>query len=727
MASNQRRISRGNSRVTITSKRSANSSSSVIIARKAASYKRNVSFVHNHRKRDASGRQQTLRSREAPASPFTLHQQYLQGERDGGGKQREEMPVLVPQPQVSSQETPGREEFTSLRSLKSPRKRPRLHSPDPKRTPSQYVAQNARKVSTELAQLIDAAWNRESLASTIGTTSTPVTNFRDSQHSYASPATSISLAGQVRESFLDLRSRKSNTFIAKMNLDRPLPQPPIRSLSSQGLSADTKREIAKTRDMLKARARDSVMTPGCLDEIIAHLDRLMQPSEVRLADEERRAISTPDPSTGIPRKDTFDEIMEMNHVEYRTASAPMQSQNSGHKPPTIRVVSEEYRALSPVQPLTIRKKSSSSGPSSGSRTPTQQTFQQRIDRQEVGRAQGKSAGLAMLENQDLNPVNEEDDDQNFDPIDRSRNTYPRAEPRKRNWFRRHQRAEQLRNTDFGSPPLPAKDHRPLFDSHQSSNIAQQETTNEQKAPALRKKRSIFNLFSSKLDSKLVSKSYSGVGTGGDYDIGDEASESAEDSSLQPRSSQNDGSHITLDRQSRKKTSRDHHHRNASTATQLIHQPPLPSAVAAHHLTSHGPQNWLARLLNLKPATLTLYLCISKAQARREITLMFRSWRAYGLRDISIGKSPSTAATTISARVDKQNALDIKEVEIAVDLYTVLFRGRKAGMSVARLRQVRGSKGSFLRVGKGLEGLLGEKGLLLEDERVVREIRRGVGF
>ena len=724
MASNQRRISRGNSRVTIMSKRSANSSSSVIVVRKAPSYKRNVSFVRNQRKRDASGRQQMLRSKEAPASPFTLHQQYLQGERDGNGKQHEEITASASQPQTSIQETSEYEGFPLLPPLKSPRKRPRLHSPDdPRRTPSQHVAQDARKISTELAQLIDEAWNRESMASTIGTTSTPATNLRDSQHSYASPATSISVGGQARESFLDSQSRMSKTFQADVNLDHLLPQPPVESLSSQGLSADAKREIAKTRDMLKARARDSVMTPGYLDEIIAHLDRLMQPSQVRLADEERRAISTPDPSTGMPRKDTFDKIMEENHVEYRAASDPTQNQKNGQKPSTIRVVREEYRELSPVQPLTIRKKSSSSGPSSGSRTPTQQSFQQQLGQLETGRIEERSAGLPVFDNQGLNPVNEDDDDQNFDPIDRHRNPYPRAEPQKWSWFRRHQRAQPSRDTDIGPPPLPAKDQRPLSDIHQPSGIAhsQQKTTNEQTAPPLRKKRSIFGLFSSKVDGKHASKSHSGVGTGGDYDIDDEASESAEDSPLRPNTLQNNGSHTILDRQGRKKPSREHHRRNASTATQLIHAPP------ANILPPRGPQNWLARLLNLKPATLTLYLCISKPQARREITLIFRSWRTYGLRDINISKASSSAATTISARVDKQNALNIKEVEIAMELHTVLFRGRKAGLSVARLRQVRGSKGSFLRVAKGLEGMLGGKGWLVEDEKVIGEIRRGVGF
>lgn len=83
-----RQISQGNSRMTLSSRRSVRSNSSVVITRKSTSYKRNVSFIHN-RKRSFSGRHPRLRSQEHHTSPFTLQERFVRDQSQSHAKTKE--------------------------------------------------------------------------------------------------------------------------------------------------------------------------------------------------------------------------------------------------------------------------------------------------------------------------------------------------------------------------------------------------------------------------------------------------------------------------------------------------------------------------------------------------------------------------------------------------------------------------------------------------------------
>lgn len=60
------------------------------------------------------------------------------------------------------------------------------------------------------------------------------------------------------------------------------------------------------------------------------------------------------------------------------------------------------------------------------------------------------------------------------------------------------------------------------------------------------------------------------------------------------------------------------------------------------------------------------------------------------------------------------ALHIRPVSLAVEIFTVLERGRKANLALARFTQEKGAKSSFERVVKAMEDILGQRGLLVED-------------
>lgn len=62
------------------------------------------------------------------------------------------------------------------------------------------------------------------------------------------------------------------------------------------------------------------------------------------------------------------------------------------------------------------------------------------------------------------------------------------------------------------------------------------------------------------------------------------------------------------------------------------------------------QNWIAKLFHYKPPA--RYLCFSFSQrtARKEIVIVFRDWKKYGMRDIQVDK----ARNIVFAKVGPKN-------------------------------------------------------------------------
>lgn len=372
-------------------------------------------------------------SKQNDASPFTLQQRYLHEgpEPDSCNPQSlpDDSPKNVP-PVIRSRKNPTRsgEEAADRRAKSS----------------SHYWKDDTRKISNELGKVCDEAFNRASMASTV-VTSAP-TELLD--QSYDSPATSLGTHEDSRTSFKAYRALRKND-IDDSYLNRPLPLPP----SFEHLGSFTYRELAKTRALLKERAADRsmVMAPGYFDEVIAHLDRLMQPSTTRVNEQDRRAVSTPDEPTRKPSKDEFEMLLARGPFSLRSTSEPVHKgrRKDGRDRATVRMV--DQNPISPTKPLTIRKKSRSS-------TPTEPDHRQRSDHlrgedvRSSDRIQGerRSAGLSLLESS-LEPI-EEDDKENRDHRNSKTSS---GEGKKRGWFRRHEPAHG-QDVDKGPPP-PLKD------------------------------------------------------------------------------------------------------------------------------------------------------------------------------------------------------------------------------------------------------------------------------
>ena len=649
-----RRISHGTSRMTMSSQRSVRSNSSVIHARKSMNYKRNVSFIHN-RKRSFSGRHPRLRSQEHHTSPFTLQERFLRDQSKSHAKSKETSNFHS----TSIKETPPSTVLSIARSQKSPVEENATKKP---RVASHYWHDDARKVSVEMEKLCDDAFNRSPVASSIPTPRTEATGNRYSQNAYSSPATSFS----VHEDPVPVSVARHGKA-RRIEVDyqqRPLPLPPAteRHIGTEHLGSYTQRELAKTRDLLKKRAAEATLSPGYLDEVIAHLDRLMQPSAVRLYEEERRAISTPDPGSGIPRKDTFEQIMEKNDIGFRSASEPSKRHDQNTTQSTIRVVesSDGLKPISPVRPLTIRKKRVSSTPSAGSPQPIIPT-ERLFTTEELYGQQSEDRGLtgsAFLETPSLGPIHEDEDKENFDPATRTTD-FP--QPKKRKWFRRHEPVQQNRANGKG-PPVPAKDEsQPVSYLRPSEQKARQRTsdvpsedlqTGEHKKGSTSKGTRFFKIFSGRHDLKELEKSAAG---GGDYDLGDTDSLVTEDSRFDYNYNR-DHAYMSGALQNSSHNSslvRHHHHhkqhdgKNTSVgvvegaAKQQPARPIVPQ-----------PQNWLARFLRIKPAVSVVCFQVSKVRARKEVAGVLREWRKYGMRDVVVDK----VAGRIWARVDERNCM-----------------------------------------------------------------------
>lgn len=488
---NERRIPQCSSR---------RSMSSGLPARTSMSYRRGVSFAHMRRRSISAHHLRS--SKQNDASPLTLQQRYLREDHE---------PASFSPPFLAAGDSPQNVP-PAIRSRKNPARLGDEIAARRAKTSSVYWKEDARIISSELEKVCDEAFNRASMASTV-VTSAPTEPL---DQSYESPATSLG-AHEDSRTLLNAYHAPRRNEIDDSYLNRPLPLPP----SFGHLGSFTYRELARTRALLKERAADRsmVMAPGYFDEVIAHLDRLMQPSTTRVNEQDRRAVSTPDQPTRQPSKDEFEMLLAKGPFSLRSTSEPVSKgrRNDVRDRATLRIV--DQNPISPTKPLTIRKKSGSSTPSTES-VPRQRPHDQirNEDVRSYERLQGgerRSAGLSLLESS-LEPI-EEDDKENRDHRNSKTSS---GDGKKRGWFRRHEPVQRSQDIDRGPPP-PLKDEPPSQHqetSDKSRKRASDAPSDESRGSETRKassaKERFFKMFS-KRESK-DSKSSAERGSGGNF-------------------------------------------------------------------------------------------------------------------------------------------------------------------------------------------------------------------
>ncbi|OWP00939.1 hypothetical protein B2J93_235 [Marssonina coronariae] len=643
-------------RSSMSSTRSRNSNGQV---RASMSYKRGVSFTHIHKR--ASKTQRASSAPNPSAARYGRHSNHTEVTDDGGD-------FLRP---VNS--TPASTRYIRSRKAQSMASQSFNPGVEPGQA-SQIFSEDVQQHSTSLAKDCDEAFNRIS----------GVSNFK---HEQALP---------------DHTRNRRNLPVSsnrQVSLDsRPLPPPPARSES-------IKHELLEARKQAELRKRfGGDDSPGYLDRMVNHIDRLIQPLSPTRSNHDRRINSAPTDARYPPASRALPSIHESRGEESsprkagerapfrqhqhrveekhgRITSAP-EAWNTARHPDercarpvvlvkdTIRMV-HPSSPMSPVRapaPLTIRKKSSQGGPPTmaGGLGQEHDTYANRHRSSKPDLRQQYKPTPRIDNRPDLTTISESKDDGN--QYDASTGTLVK---KKSGWFKRNSRAddEDARLSIASSNATkPSSNHAvDPYDRPQNPVLRSKSPEQPKKKPF-----SLGRIF------KKRSKPDMSVSANDIFE--DEAS--VQDSIMDAR-------HQTF-------SGRDHN--EDARARQVAPQ-----------------QSWLAKLFHFKPASVFLCFAVSQRRARREITALLKDWKRYGIHGLQVNKERSI----VFARVSATNFLEMKEVAFACEIMTVIEHGKRNQLSIVRFTQEQGAASTFHKFVETLESVMRVRSLLVVDERKKR--------
>ena len=462
-------LARNHSRSSLTSSHRSSRQGASTAARASLSYKRGVSFNHAG-KRSSSVMSSSSQITHAKAN-LTLQERYLKD------RLSHSTPNPPPSTRVNSPQ-PNRSHEGRPRKENSAKSYAQEITARKFKRGSQYWKEEARKVSSELENLCDEAFNPP-----FAPVAPPIASkLKDERYEKYEETQAIPVANEARfasSSIMSPQCTASSTTEKNNYWERPLPRPPL----NDQIESKAKDELAEARDLLKRRAAD--LSPGALDEVIAQIDRLMQQNNLGLSDHEyqRRVASASarslDSRLLSPVRETDEEnrrwaanvSTDQNYHGPRVASEPVPTkysrltsgtQHDGERP-TIRLV--DLDTMLHPEPLVIRKRSADSINSEKfvkkkssleqlfksvtSSGKTQSPLNDRMLRSKsrLGYNSDRESGNQSL----LDPIIEDENKENDDPTLVKRHSAG-SDSKKRPWFRKIR-------TDLGSvasdpPPTP---------------------------------------------------------------------------------------------------------------------------------------------------------------------------------------------------------------------------------------------------------------------------------
>ncbi|KAI9044923.1 serine/threonine-protein kinase [Aspergillus affinis] len=534
----------------------------------------------------------------------------------------------------------------------------------------------ARKVSHELGQICEEAFNGGSVST--GCTSSTST---DSE----TPATSVSMASP-EDSYrrIPVRPKRKSG-------------PSIPGASSRSYTAA---ELAETRRKLIAHSTQdgSQDIPAYLTAVISHLDRLIEQDRLRhppkrSASDENTRASQPDPflktshePSSLPmiseeaNNSSKPNIIEHENITFpstsMSGSRPTSSVTSGRR--TIRMVPQSsVPSIDNSKSLDVRKRYRNRETTPGDTQPLIEDYEALPDIESATSTRYTSASSRTARNPpELAPIAEI-------PPKSPRRSGPRGpETKKWSWFRNRSQTStetaRLQSDMKPRQPSPAtlviqevnQPAQPTPAEVEGALKAQEQTLTKQKGGFLRK-------LMKRKQSKTVDSSTTET-------LPVEAGETADNNPLLTQLSGGDTSFETDNNQ------------------QPLPRRPRPAR----------SQNWFARVFQFKPATRVIALNTSKIKGRKEVYKILREWewKQYGLVDVCMDKSNNV----IHGRVDEVNLLRLRPVKFSAEFYTVLEHGRQANLSLVRFRQERGAASSFQKVVDTLHLVMKQRGILVED-------------
>lgn len=540
-------------------------------------------------------------------------------------------------------------------------------------TPTQDMRNDIRKHSTELEKACEEAFFRSSVGSSLTAKST----FSESAGPFDSPPSSV--------------SPPPRNFAKAAQRQQPVLPRLLPDLPNDTPNTYLTKTLKETREKLAAYKADGDNNTAKFDEVMKMLENIM-PSGAR-ASFDKRSASAPGNKTVLPiisEEGNSRTCKDVHGVWQRSATDPTVKEK-GLDVKTIRVVPQSPSGT--VPPLNVRKRSDGSGTSS-SESRSQAGVKASTENARHNRQSDHLGGLAVI-----------DEDSTLPSI---ASPAPAAVRKKRSaWFGLNKKAAaQSDKVERGTTPEPFAQ---ADDTQDSRLLASQDKRRADK------KQSQEPISSAQAKNVTTEKKGFGRGKGGfgkwfgrsNGEKQGEVDGSGKSSALPLKTELI----VVTEDPSRPDQSLDSLFSRASPVPSTDESPPA------------GPErSWFARFFHVKPASKVICFSIPRGRARQELMLLLQEWKRHGVHDIEYSREHNT----ITARVDKQNALDIKPVTFRIELFVVLEHGRKVGLSIARFVQVKGAASGFRRVIEVVDGVMRGRGWLVEDEEKWRALCEVVG-
>ncbi|KAK4991000.1 serine/threonine-protein kinase gin4 [Elasticomyces elasticus] len=647
-------------------------------------HKRGVSFAHARRSSTISASTAADSARDGQHYTTELREKARRSQRETAGG----LPDMMSSPAAQTHDAVrSRKEAVSAVTP-----RIRVKKPD---TPSRYIMSEARKVSTELEKACEEAFFRSSIGSSINTATSNKPSPCDT------PPSSVSNRG----------SGPSSREISH----RPLPAVPVETPNTFMLKT-----LEEAKNKLAARyATDGLGNMDRYNEVMATLDRIM-PTSSRT--EEKRIISAPEIKSPdqlgflpIIREEGRSDDLPAG-VGYRSVTAPVFKHPLPRRPDdsTIRMV--QPSSPSPIAPLNVRKRS---GDSLKAHTPGPNTNRNSVGT--AGRLNAKASCEGLLRQKT-------DDGATALPSAGEEMANTVLSKRKPSWFRRHINPTKEQDEESARPHIPSA-WTDLDDRLTPQKVQRRTLGKERKVSENEKDNEKITLHDALLHDSTLSSASSEFpmrrpaevqekkglsrwfGRKKEHEEGKGFKLAGKSEPARPSFKRG------LDSVEPART----YHTNASLSS-LFSLDNTPRSPTTHRGAPPEPaRSWFSRFLRLRPQTRVLCFALPRGRARAELVRLLREWQRHSIRDLQYSREKNS----ISATVDRNNALGIKELSFSIELFVVLREGKKVGLSVGRFVLVKGRgkevQQGFVRVVEGVASFLGQRGWMVEDEGVKKEM------
>lgn len=577
----QKRKHKPNSMKSLQSSKVPNSSSRLHgLSTHSTSYRRNVSFRHARNRSQGSTkpkrRKTTITQQgELKRSPSAASLQMI---ADGLS-----IPDIPSSPALPAQPT----------TVRSGHKVKNLDPPRKFRHPDFVWKEDARKVSHELSQICEEAFNGSSVT-TIRTAST------STEMGYETPTTPVSMVSPDR---VDQSLRNNN---------RVSYHPPRESSRSYGIQ-----ELTETRQKLVEHSsgrNDNI--PGYLSGVIGHLDRLIEEEQSQkfgrvLRENEPRFVdpfAAPTPPTSdlplpaiteefaSPVRGNPDEVSPKRRPKLRHTT----TRHSDGKA-TIRMVPQSsLGSMQEVKPLMIRKKNQLMEPDTHTTDPMR-AFS-------AGSRQSRNpGGLDPISEVPLSPKKDEKGTEN----------------KKWSWFRARSQTSDL------LPALPPKDTPSIIPSNGTVIVnppQEPQSPTHREGERIPTRKTSMERFGGAL-KKLVSKKSSKTPL-------------PETGRLNPRSCTGFSLRLFQDNPTPKDRRQSDLACKGYPETDSSFEADDPQNPFQNKRRSIANHNWFARVFQLKPATRVIALNTSKVKGRKIVHHLLVDWEDYGMEDVRMDKANS---------------------------------------------------------------------------------------